>query len=249
MPEVQHEKPAYEQIADYYKRKILDGELREGAQLPSVRAILGEWEGVNSSLTVQDAIKELKSEGLVYTVRGKGTFVSTRRVKAGPQHRIRSTTFRGAERVEIRGAERIPAPEYVVPLLDLKPRADGVTRVIRREWLTYDLEDVPFMLSVSWHAPDAAEAVPELLSLVPLPGSGVGARVIAERTGREVTWGRSRREARLIKADGREGPLLRLPKRSACLAETYKWGSGKTVLEYGEYILPLGRVIESDMEP
>lgn len=245
MPEIERREPQHLQIAGYYKRQIITGELPSKSKLPSVRDIAAEWR-VSHGIA-QRAVDHLKTEGLVQT-SAKGTFVNGHRAKYGPQQRIRATGFPMAERVEMLAAELTEAPEYVVPILGLEPGADGVTRVIRREWLTYEDGDVPFMLSVSWCAPWAAEAVPELLRLWPLD-LGVAAKLITERTGRDTPWGHSGREARRIKDDGREGPLLRLPRDARVYAEVYTWTSGEDVLEYGEFILLEGRTIESDMEP
>jgi GntR family transcriptional regulator len=246
MPELNRPESLYRQIAERYKRRIISGEMASKDPFPSVRVIAREWNVAPN--VAQRAIDHLKAEGLVFTVPNKGTFVNGHRAKYGPQQRMRSAEFPGTERVEIRAAEVIPAPAYVVPLLGLRPEADGVTRVIRREWLTYENGDVPFMLSVSWCAAQAAGVVPELLALTPLPSPAGAAKMIAERTGRKVTWGHLWREARHIKDDGREGPLLRLPKGATCLAETYTWSSAGDVLEYGEYAVVLDRVIENDME-
>lgn len=246
MPRAQRQEPLHLQISSHYKRKILDGEIRSGERLPSMRAIQAEW-GVGLP-TAQRAIDHLKTEGLVRT-GPEGTFVNGHRAKHGPQQRMRAAGFPAAERVEMLAAEMINAPVYVVPILDPLEVKPGFYPVIRREWVTYEDGDVPFMLSVSWCRAEDSTAVPELLELAPLPDPGGAAKLIAERTGRKVTWGRSGREARPVRDDGREAPLLRLPAGAHVLAEVYQWASGDDVLEYGEYILIEGRVIESDMEP
>ncbi|HEY3652352.1 MAG TPA: GntR family transcriptional regulator [Streptosporangiaceae bacterium] len=246
MPKAQRNEPLHLQIAGHYKRMILDGEIRSGQQLPSVREIRDEWEV--GQQTAQRAVEHLKTEGLVRT-GPDGTFANGHRAKYGPQQRIRAAAFPAAERVEMRVAELVSAPGYVVPILGLLEVKQGFYPVIRREWITYEDGDVPFMLTASWCPPEAATAVPELLDLMPLPDPGGAAKLIAERTGRPLTWGRTGRESRQVRDDGREGPLLRLPKDAHVLAEVYTWASGEDVLEYGEYVLLEGRVIESDMEP
>ena len=245
MPQIQRREPQHLQIAGYIKRQIITGELPSKSQLPSVRAIAAEWD-VSHGIA-QRAIEHLKTEGLVHT-SAKGTFVDGHRAKYGPQQRIRAMAFPRAERVEMLGAGLVEAPGYVVPILGLQPGADGVTHVIRREWVTYEDGDVPFMLSVAWCAPEAAAVVPELLDLWPLD-LGAAAKLIASHTGREAPWGRSGREARPIRDDGREGPLLRLPQDAHVYAEVGTWMSGGDVLEYDEFVMLEGRTIESDMEP
>ncbi len=68
--------PIWEQIRDGFKKQILAGALLPGDRLPSVRALAGEL-GINPN-TIQRAYTELESEGFVYTVVGRGCFVSER---------------------------------------------------------------------------------------------------------------------------------------------------------------------------
>lgn len=246
MPEVSRPVPQHLQVADYYMRQIQDGVIGDGEKMPSVRQIRRDWNVTHN--VAQRALEHLRTGGMVRT-GPEGTYATPGRAVYGPQQRMRSATFPGTERIEIRAAEIIPAPPYVIPILGLEPGADGIIRVLRREWITYANGSEPFMLSVLWCPPEFAGPVPELLDLFPLPGAGDAALLIAERTGQNVTWGRSSREARPVRNDGREGPLLRLPKDGHVLAEVYIWTSRDKVLVYGEYVLPEGRVIESDMEP
>lgn len=65
--------PIYEQIMEQIKTAILAGELKEGANLPSVRGLA---KGLKiSALTVKKAYDNLEQEGYTVTVHGKGTFV------------------------------------------------------------------------------------------------------------------------------------------------------------------------------
>ena len=246
MPRAQRQEPLHLQISGHYKRMILDGEIRSGERLPSLRTITAEW-GVGLP-TAQRAIDHLKTEGLVRT-SPEGTFANGHRTKYGPQQRMRMAAFPAAERIEARAAELVSAPAYVVPILDPLEAMAGFWPVVRREWVIYEDGDVPYVLWVSWSPAEAAEAVPELLDMQAQLDPGGVAKLISERTGRPITWGHSSREARPVKDDGREGPLLRLPGGAHVLAEVYQWASGDDVLEYGEFIVPEGRVIESDMEP
>ena len=67
-------RPIYEQIVENMKRLILIDVIRPGEQLPSVRSLAME-NGTNPN-TVQKAYAELERQGVTYTVRGKGVFVS-----------------------------------------------------------------------------------------------------------------------------------------------------------------------------
>jgi GntR family transcriptional regulator len=66
--------PLYRQIADDLRRKIDSGELKQGGQLPTEDELINLYPV--SRNTVRGAIKELASLGLVYTLQGKGTFVT-----------------------------------------------------------------------------------------------------------------------------------------------------------------------------
>ena len=66
----------YEQIESAIIKYIASGVLTAVEQLPSVRSMAKEL-GVNPN-TVQRAYNDLESKGMVYTVAGKGVFVSER---------------------------------------------------------------------------------------------------------------------------------------------------------------------------
>lgn len=65
--------PIYRQLRDRVIALILDGMLKDGDALPSVRAVAAEY-NVNP-LTVSKAYQELVDEALVETRRGLGMFV------------------------------------------------------------------------------------------------------------------------------------------------------------------------------
>ncbi|OLO25873.1 GntR family transcriptional regulator [Streptomyces sp. MNU77] len=67
-------RPPYLQAAEVLRAKVHSGEYAAGSRLPSAR-VLQEDFGVSSS-TVQNALRVLKREGLVYSVLGRGSYVS-----------------------------------------------------------------------------------------------------------------------------------------------------------------------------
>lgn len=67
--------PIYLQIKDQIKQSILSGELAEGQLLPSIRSLAHDLQ--ISVITTKRAYDDLEQEGLVQSVGGKGTFVST----------------------------------------------------------------------------------------------------------------------------------------------------------------------------
>ncbi|GGI42431.1 PSM export ABC transporter transcriptional regulator PmtR [Mammaliicoccus stepanovicii] len=65
--------PIYEQIKDQIKSNILQGKVKQGDMLPSMRELASEL-GV-SLITTKRAYVDLEQEQFVTTIRGKGTFV------------------------------------------------------------------------------------------------------------------------------------------------------------------------------
>ncbi|TDL52902.1 GntR family transcriptional regulator [Paenibacillus dendritiformis] len=66
--------PIYEQIVDQMKALIATGALEAGEKVPSVRE-LSAMLLVNPN-TVSKAYQELERQGVIVTMRGKGTFVA-----------------------------------------------------------------------------------------------------------------------------------------------------------------------------
>lgn len=67
-------RPIYEQIVDRMETMILRGVWETGSQLPSVRSLAMEL-SINPN-TIQRAYGELERQGYIYSVKGKGSFVS-----------------------------------------------------------------------------------------------------------------------------------------------------------------------------
>ena len=66
--------PLYEQITEQIKRAVMQGTLKEGDNLPSVRTLAKELR--ISALTVKKSYDNLEQEGFIVTVHGKGSFVA-----------------------------------------------------------------------------------------------------------------------------------------------------------------------------
>jgi GntR family transcriptional regulator len=66
--------PIYRQIRDRVVAMILDGVVREGDPLPSVRSVAAEYR--LNPLTVLKGYQQLVDEGLVETRRGRGMFIN-----------------------------------------------------------------------------------------------------------------------------------------------------------------------------
>lgn len=71
------QKAIYEQVRDGFKKLIMSGVLKEGEKIPSVREVAGSL-AINPN-TIQRAYHELESEGFIYSVKGRGNFVSPKK--------------------------------------------------------------------------------------------------------------------------------------------------------------------------
>lgn len=67
------ENPIYEQIKEQIKAMILNGNLKEGEALPSMRLLAKELR--ISIITTKRAYEELEREGYIESYTGKGSFV------------------------------------------------------------------------------------------------------------------------------------------------------------------------------
>ena len=70
----QDDRPVYLRIRDMIAGMILEGQVKDGDPLPSVRALAAEY-GANP-LTVAKAYQSFQEEGLIVVRRGIGMFVA-----------------------------------------------------------------------------------------------------------------------------------------------------------------------------
>lgn len=69
----QSKMPIYEQIIEQIKTALIQGELKVGEALPSIRGLAKELQ--ISVITIKRAYEDLEKEGLIYSVTGKGFYV------------------------------------------------------------------------------------------------------------------------------------------------------------------------------
>ncbi|WP_223594368.1 GntR family transcriptional regulator [Neobacillus bataviensis] len=67
-------KPIYEQLVDKMKELIMNEVIKPDEQLPSVRTLATELT-INPN-TIQKAYRELETQGFIYSIKGKGSFVN-----------------------------------------------------------------------------------------------------------------------------------------------------------------------------
>lgn len=90
--------PIYEQIASQLKALIMNGTLKEGEMLPSIRVIAKELKV--SVITTKRAYAELEKDGFIESVQGRGSFVSTRNLEFIREEQLKSTEMHLQKAVE-----------------------------------------------------------------------------------------------------------------------------------------------------
>ncbi len=113
---IHDDRPVYLRLRDSIAATILDGKVRDGDPLPSVRSLAAEH-GANP-LTVAKAYQTFQDEGLVVVKRGVGMFVAE-----GATAKLRANARK--EFLE----QRWPAIAAHIRRLDLDP-ADLVERTL-----------------------------------------------------------------------------------------------------------------------
>ena len=66
--------PIYEQIINNIKEQALSGALKPDEQIPSIRRLTREL-GINPN-TIHKAYAELERQGVIYSLAGRGAFIS-----------------------------------------------------------------------------------------------------------------------------------------------------------------------------
>ena len=87
-------RPIYSQIADGFRSQITAGILQPGDKLPSVRELAAQL-AINPN-TIQRAYRELEHEGFIYSMTGKGSFVSPLGEVDGGRRAAKIAQFREA---------------------------------------------------------------------------------------------------------------------------------------------------------
>lgn len=131
--------PLYLQIKETLKGQILNGEYAPYQRMPSESELMANF-GV-SRITVRQALRDLHSEGLIFTSQGKGTFASKPKAMQDVQH------LEGfAEAMNPKGYEtssRLLSLREVKPNKDVQEKLELTTRekaieVVRVRYLNRD---------------------------------------------------------------------------------------------------------------
>ncbi len=83
--DVKDRKPIWEQLVENIKTLVVCGAMCPDEQLPSVRALAAEL-AINPN-TIQKAYAELERSGVVYSIPGRGSFVTSQPDRVTELHR------------------------------------------------------------------------------------------------------------------------------------------------------------------
>ena len=90
--------PIYEQVTRQVKAQIINGGLREGESLPSIRRLAQDLQ--ISVITTKRAYEELEKEGFIDTVEGKGSFVAIQNKELLREKKMKIVEEKMAEAVD-----------------------------------------------------------------------------------------------------------------------------------------------------
>ena len=103
------DKPIYEQIIGQIKNMVMNGTLKEGDLLPSMRMLAKELR--ISVITTKRAYEELEREGFITTIVGKGSFVRAADTELLREERLRQVEELLTQAVSLAGQSGITRQE------------------------------------------------------------------------------------------------------------------------------------------
>src|SRR5690242_2135328 len=175
--------PLYRKIVDQLRHTIESGALKPGMQIPTEDQLMMQHHA--SRNTVRGALKELTTRGLVYTLHGRGTFVSERVPPIVITLTSDPETGRGGGEGLVYTAEVIASgrsPEMTGPDVGIR-RAGAVigrllkipdeTEVIYRHQNGY-VDGLPWSRQTSYYPRSLAVRAPRLLDTSDIDGGAVG---------------------------------------------------------------------------
>lgn len=109
-------KPIYEQITSQIKSMILNGTLKEGEALPSMRLLAKELR--ISVITTKRAYEDLERDGFIETVTGRGSFIAGRNLEFVREEHLRMIEEKMQDAVNLAKTAGI-SPEELIDILKL----------------------------------------------------------------------------------------------------------------------------------
>ncbi|MGC4060874.1 MAG: GntR family transcriptional regulator [Aquabacterium sp.] len=139
--------PLYGQIRNSLRSRIVDGSYAPGSRVPSESELGRRFQA--SRITVRQALAELQKEGLIYTLHGKGSFVSKPKAYQNVSSLMGFAEQMGTMGYEVvndlLGQESLPADAQVAERLKLD-EGQLVSRIRRVRYLNRE----PVSLEVTW---------------------------------------------------------------------------------------------------
>ncbi|MDE7333777.1 MAG: GntR family transcriptional regulator [Lachnospiraceae bacterium] len=103
------DKPIYEQITVQIKTMVMNGRLKEGDLLPSMRTLAKELRV--SVITTKRAYEDLERDGFITTVVGKGSFVKAADTSLMREEKLKQIEELLSKAVELAGQSGISRDE------------------------------------------------------------------------------------------------------------------------------------------
>lgn len=103
--------PIYEQIYSQIKAMILNGTLKEGDTLPSMRFLAKELR--ISVITTKRAYEELERDGLIETITGKGSFVGKTNLELIKEEHLKAVEEHLGQAIEHSRLAGLPLSELI----------------------------------------------------------------------------------------------------------------------------------------
>lgn len=109
--------PIYRQIADDFRTRILNGEIKEGEFLPSIRSLAKDLK--ISVITTMKAYEVLEEEGIVSAIKGKGFCVNPQDTDMMKEQHLRIVESSLSEAIKAAKIAKISNEELIQTLRDL----------------------------------------------------------------------------------------------------------------------------------
>ncbi|MBO5057732.1 MAG: GntR family transcriptional regulator [Lachnospiraceae bacterium] len=103
------DKPIYEQITGQIKNMVMNGQLKEGDALPSMRTLAKELR--ISVITTKRAYEDLERDGFITTVVGKGSFIKAADTRLIREEKLKQIEMLLTEAVSLAGQSGISRTE------------------------------------------------------------------------------------------------------------------------------------------
>lgn len=104
-------KPIYEQISTQIKSLIMNGKLKEGDALPSMRQLAKDLR--ISVITTKRAYEDLERDGFIVTKTGKGSFVARKNIEFIREEQIKQIEEILSKAVDLAKQSNIESDELV----------------------------------------------------------------------------------------------------------------------------------------